>query len=274
MSSKPIWAAVTFTPKLPPMLRIDCLEVFYDEVQALKSVSLEVNKGEIVTLIGANGAGKTTTLKTISGLIKPAAGQIYFEGKSITGLQPNAIVRRGIAHVPEGRRIFPQLTVEENLTVGAHLVADLRKIRMTMAQVHELFPLLKERRNQLGHTLSGGEQQMLALGRAMMSQPRLLILDEPSLGLAPLIIVEVARAILQFGKLGIPILLVEQNAHLALALASRAYVMETGSITLSGTAAELRNNPNVVVSYLSGPRENEKVLEPKQPRTVVGKQVG
>jgi len=252
------------------MLRIDSLDVFYDEVQALKGVNLEVNKGEIVTLIGVNGAGKTTTLKTISGLIKPDAGQIYFEGKSITALRPDEIVRRGIAHVPEARRIFPQLTVEENLTVGAHLVADRRRIRIIMAQVHELFPLLKERRNQLGHTLSGGEQQMLALGRAMMSQPRLLILDEPSLGLAPLIILDVARSILQFGKLGVPILLVEQNAHLALALASRAYVMETGSITLSGTAAELRNNPNVVVSYLSGPRENEGSLQPKQSRSING----
>jgi branched-chain amino acid transport system ATP-binding protein len=256
------------------MLKVERLEVFYDEVQALKGVSLEVNKGEVVTLIGANGAGKTTTLKTISGLVKPAAGQIYFEGKSITGLRPNEIVRLGIAHVPEGRRIFPQLTVDEDLTVGAHLIADLRRIRIVMGQVHELFPLLKERRNQLGHTLSGGEQQMLALGRAMMSQPRLLILDEPSLGLAPLIVLEVARSILQFGKLGIPILLVEQNAHLALALASRAYVMETGSITLSGTAAELRNNPNVVISYLSGPRENDKTLQPKRLRSNNGKQVG
>ena len=245
------------------MLKIDDVEVFYDEVQALKGVSLEVNKGEIVTLIGANGAGKTTTLKTISGLIKPAAGQIHFEGKPITGLRPNMIVGRGIAHVPEGRRIFPQLTVEENLRVGAHLVADLRKIRLIMGQVHELFPVLKERHNQLGHTLSGGEQQMLALGRAMMSQPRLLILDEPSLGLAPLIVLEVARSILQFGKMGIPILLVEQNAHLALALANRAYVMETGTITLSGTAAQLQNNPNVLVSYLGGARESEKALQPK-----------
>jgi len=241
------------------MLEIDGLEVFYAEVQALKGVSLEVNKSEIVTLIGANGAGKTTTLKAISGLVKPAAGQIRFEGKSIVGLTPDTIVDRGIAHVPEGRRIFPQLTVEENLKVGAHLIADSRKIRIIMAQVHELFPLLKERRNQLGHTLSGGEQQMLALGRAMMSQPRLLILDEPSLGLAPLIILEVARSIMLFRKTGVTILLVEQNARLALALASRAYVMETGSITLSGMAENLRNNPEVVVSYLSGPRESGKV---------------
>jgi branched-chain amino acid transport system ATP-binding protein len=241
------------------MLEIDGLEVFYDEVQALKGVSLEVNKSEIVTLIGANGAGKTTTLKTISGLIKPAAGHIQFEGKSIVGLTPDAIVNRGIAHVPEGRRIFPQLTVEDNLKIGAHLLSDSRKIRTIMAQVHELFPILKERRNQLGHTLSGGEQQMLALGRAMMSQPRMLILDEPSLGLAPLIVLEVARSIMLFRKTGITILLVEQNAHLALALANRAYVMETGRITLSGTAEKLRNNPGVVVSYLSGPRETGKV---------------
>ncbi len=242
------------------MLKVDGLEVFYDEVQVLRGVSFEVNEGEIVTLIGANGAGKTTTLKTISGLIKPDAGEISFKGKSITGLRANLIVGRGISHVPEGRRIFPQLTVEENLTIGAHLVADPRKIRTIMAQVYELFPLLKERRKQLGDTLSGGEQQMLALGRAMMSQPRLLILDEPSLGLAPLVVLEVARSILRFSKMGIPILLVEQNAHLALALANRAYVMELGAITLSGTAAELQNNPDVVVSYLSGPRENGQVL--------------
>ena len=238
------------------MLEIDTLDVFYDEVQALKAVSLRVDKGEIVTLIGPNGAGKTTTLKAISGLVKPTSGQIYFEGKSIGGLPPNKIVGLGVAHVPEGRRVFPQLTVEENLKIGAHLISESRKVRTTMSQVHELFPLLKERHNQRAHTLSGGEQQMLALGRAMMSQPRLLILDEPSLGLAPLVVLEVARSILQFGKMGIPILLVEQNAHLALALASRAYVMETGSITLSGSAADLRSNPDVLVSYLSGAREN------------------
>jgi branched-chain amino acid transport system ATP-binding protein len=254
------------------MLEIDGLEVFYDEVQVLKGVSLEVNKGEIVTLIGANGAGKTTTLKAISGLVKPAAGQIRFEGKSIGGLTPDTIVGRGIAQVPEGRRIFPQLTVEENLKVGAHLVADSRKIQTIMAQVYELFPRLKERRNQLGHTLSGGEQQMLALGRAMMSQPRLLILDEPSLGLAPLIVLEVARSIMLFRETGITILLVEQNAHLALALAGRAYVMETGSITLSGIAANLRNNPDVVVSYLGGPRESGKVQQPNQRRSINSKE--
>jgi branched-chain amino acid transport system ATP-binding protein len=248
------------------MLEIEGLNVFYDEVQVLRGVSLEVNKGEIVTLIGANGAGKTTTLKAISGLVKPAAGQIRFEGKSIGGLTPDTIVGRGIAQVPEGRRIFPQLTVEENLKVGAHLVADSRKIGTTLAQVHELFPRLKERHRQLGHTLSGGEQQMLALGRAMMSQPRLLLLDEPSLGLAPLVVVEVARSIMLFRETGITILLVEQNANLAFTLGDRGYVMETGSITLSGTAANLRNNPDVIASYLSGPREPGKVPQPEQRR--------
>jgi branched-chain amino acid transport system ATP-binding protein len=214
------------------MLEIVGLDVFYDEVQALRNVNLEVRKGEIVTLIGANGAGKTTTLKAISGLLNPAAGQLRFDGMLISGLAPDAIVRCGITQVPEGRRIFPQLTVEENLKVGAHLIRDSRKIRATLTQVYELFPQLKERRGQLGQALSGGEQQMLALGRAMMSQPRLLLLDEPSLGLAPLIVTEVARSILMFRDAGITILLVEQNANLALTLSNRGYVMETGRITM------------------------------------------
>jgi branched-chain amino acid transport system ATP-binding protein len=238
------------------MLEIADLQVFYDEVQAVKTISLEVRRGEIVTLLGANGAGKTTTLKAVSGLIKPTAGQICFSGRAIGGLSPDVIVRCGIAQVPEGRRIFPQLTVEENLKVGAHLIADRRSIRTVLAQVYDLFPKLKERRHQFGHTLSGGEQQMVALGRAMMSQPQLLLLDEPSLGLAPLIVQEVARWIRLFRDTGITILLVEQNANLALSLSDRGYVMETGHITMSDTSSNLHLNPDVITSYLGGPRES------------------
>ena len=239
------------------MLEIEDLKVSYDEVQVLMGVNLEVRDREIVALLGANGAGKTTILKTISGLVKPADGAIRFEGKSIAGLRPDAIVGLGIAQVPEGRRIFPQLTVEENLRAGAHLVSDTKRLRSNLGRVYELFPRLKDRHRQFGQTLSGGEQQMLALGRAMMSEPRLLLLDEPSLGLAPLIVLEVARSILSFCDAGITLLLVEQNANLALALASRAYVLETGSITLSGTAAELRSNPDVVASYLGIARKDK-----------------
>jgi len=243
------------------MLEISGLQVFYDEVQTLKNVSLEVRKGEIVTLIGANGAGKTTSLKAISGLVEPTAGQIRFDGRFIGGLTPDAIVGYGIAQVPEGRRIFPQLTVEENLKVGAHLIADSQKVRTGLAQVYDLFPRLKERRRQLGETLSGGEQQMLALGRAMMSQPKLLLLDEPSLGLAPLVVMEVARAIRLLRDAGITILLVEQNANLALSLSDRGYVMETGQITMSDTASNLHRNPKVIASYLGGPRDSGKALQ-------------
>jgi branched-chain amino acid transport system ATP-binding protein len=246
-----------------PMLEISGLDIFYDEVQALRNVSLEVASGEIVTLIGANGAGKTTTLKAISGLLRPASGEIRFEGESIGGLSPDGIVGRGIAHVPEGRRIFPQLSVEENLKVGAHLIHDRRKIQAGLTKVYELFPRLRERRRQSGRTLSGGEQQMLALGRAMMSQPRLLLLDEPSLGLAPLIVVEVMRAALTFREAGTTILLVEQNANLALAVSDRGYVMETGRITLSDKAAVLRRHPAVLESYLAGPRSG--AAEPPAP---------
>jgi branched-chain amino acid transport system ATP-binding protein len=242
------------------MLEVVGVDVFYDEVQALRNVNLVVRKGEIVTLIGANGAGKTTTLKMISGLLNPTVGQLRFEGILINGLTPDAIVRHGIIQVPEGRRVFPQLTVEENLRVGAHLVRDSRKIRSTLKEVYEIFPQLKERRGQFGQALSGGEQQMLALGRAIMSQPRLLLLDEPSLGLAPLVVVDVARSILLFRDAGITILLVEQNANLALNLSNRGYVMETGRITMSGSARELRRNPNVVASYLGGPRDGNTLL--------------
>jgi branched-chain amino acid transport system ATP-binding protein len=243
-----------------PLLEIVGLDIFYDEVQALRGVSLQVGSGEIVTLIGANGAGKTTTLKAISGLLRPASGQIRFLGEPIGGFTADAIVARGIAHVPEGRRIFPQLTVEENLKVGAHLVRDARKISAGLTRVYELFPRLRERRAQAGQTLSGGEQQMLALGRAMMSEPRLLLLDEPSLGLAPLVVAEVMRAALTFRDAGITILLVEQNANLALAVSDRGYVMETGRITLADSAAVLRQHPAVLESYLAGPREGGSAL--------------
>jgi branched-chain amino acid transport system ATP-binding protein len=234
------------------MLEIDDLDVSFGEVQVLAGVNLRVRQGEIVALIGANGAGKTTLLKTISGLVRPAAGRIEFDSTSLVGLSPDAIVARGIAHVPEGRRIFPQLTVDENLRVGAHLVRDAKKLKMRLQRVYGLFPRLQERQKQSGQTLSGGEQQMLALGRAMMSEPRLLLLDEPSLGLAPLVILEVARAIPLFREEGVGVLLVEQNANLALALSQRGYVLERGRIALSDTAENLSNNPKIIESYLGG----------------------
>jgi branched-chain amino acid transport system ATP-binding protein len=234
------------------MLEIDALDVRFGEVQVLAGVNLRVGQGEIVSLIGANGAGKTTLLKTVSGLVRPTAGRIALDGASLVGLTPDAIVARGVAHVPEGRRIFPQLTVDENLRVGAHLVRDAQKMKSQLGRVYSLFPRLKERRKQSGQTLSGGEQQMLALGRAMMLEPRLLLLDEPSLGLAPLVLLEVARTIAIFREEGVSILLVEQNANLALALSQHGYVLERGSITLSDAATNLRNNPKIIESYLGG----------------------
>ncbi len=234
------------------MLNIENLDVRFGEIQVLASVSLRVDAGETVSLIGANGAGKTTLLKAISGLVRPHAGEIDLSGMSLVGLAPDALVSRGIAHVPEGRRIFPQLTVNENLIVGAHLVRGGRTIQSRLDHVYGLFPRLKERRKQLGHSLSGGEQQMLALGRALMSDPKLLLLDEPSLGLAPLIIVEVANTISKFRQEGISVLLVEQNASLALALSQRGYVLDRGQISLTGTAENLRANPRVIESYLGG----------------------
>ncbi len=234
------------------MLKIESLDVRFGEVEVLTSVSLNVERGETVSLIGANGAGKTTLLRAISGLVRPHAGRIEFAGVSLVGLSPDAVVSRGIAHVPEGRRIFPQLTVDENLRVGAHLVRDSGTIQLRLDRVYESFSRLKERRNQLGHSLSGGEQQMLALSRAIMSDPKLILLDEPSLGLAPLIIVEVANTIHKFARDGISVLLVEQNASLALALSQRGYVLERGQIALAGQADNLRANPRVIESYLGG----------------------
>ena len=209
-------------------------------------------------MIGGNGAGKTTTLKTVSGLLAPSGGDIRFEGQSIVGLSPDRIVALGIVQVPEGRHVFPQLSVENNLLVGSYLVRDPAVVRDTLDQVYAMFPQLKERRRQLGETLSGGEQQMLALGRAIMSRPRLMLLDEPSLGLAPRVVEEVAKAILSFRRSGVTILLVEQNARVALALSERGYVIETGRVVLSDSSASLKCNPRVIESYLGGSSAPER----------------
>jgi branched-chain amino acid transport system ATP-binding protein len=243
------------------VLELDGLDVAYGAIRALRGVSLEVRQGEVVTLIGANGAGKTTTIRTISGLLRPTAGAIRFEGQAIHAAPAEAIVARGVVQVPEGRRIFPELTVEENLRVGAYLVRDRARVSQGFERVYTLFARLRERRAQLGSTLSGGEQQMLAFGRALMAGPRLLLLDEPSLGLAPLLVDEVARVVTELKRGGLTILLVEQNARLALALADRGYVLETGRIVLQGTAEELLANRDVQRAYLGSELDaEEKVL--------------
>ncbi|BBW97418.1 ABC transporter ATP-binding protein [Geobacillus sp. FSL W8-0032] len=234
------------------MLNVNGIDVFYGNIHALKGVSLEVNKGEIVTLIGANGAGKTTLLKTISGLLKPKNGDIVYEGASIAGKAAQTIVKQGISHVPEGRRVFANMTVEENLELGAFLRKDKVGIQQDFANVFQLFPRLEERRKQLAGTLSGGEQQMLAIGRALMARPKLLLLDEPSMGLAPLLVKTIFRIIQEINASGTTILLVEQNAHMALSIADRAYVLESGRVVLSGTAAELQASEQVKQAYLGG----------------------
>lgn len=232
------------------MLRIENLHVDYAQVPALRGVNMDINAGEIVALIGANGAGKSTTLKAISGLIQPSDGVIEFNGKSLAGLAPEQLVELGIIHVPEGRRVFPRLTVEENLKVGAFAMRAREGEKDSRERVYSLFPRLAERRRQAGGSLSGGEQQMLAFGRAMMAKPVLLLLDEPSLGLAPKLVEEVAQAIDRFHNDGATILLVEQNAELALGMASRGFVIETGRIVLTDTGANLLRNPKVWASYL------------------------
>jgi branched-chain amino acid transport system ATP-binding protein len=234
------------------MLQINDINVYYGNIHALKGVSLEINQGEIVTLIGANGAGKSTLLKTISGLLKPKNGEILFDGKSVAGNVAQAIVKRGISQVPEGRRVFSNMTVEENLELGAYLRKDKQGIREDFERVFQLFPILQERRKQLSGTLSGGEQQMLAMGRALMARPRLLLLDEPSMGLAPLLVKTIFRVIGEINKTGTTILLVEQNAHMALSIANRAYVIETGKIVISGTAEELNQSDQIRMAYLGG----------------------
>lgn len=234
------------------MLKVDEINVYYGNIQALRGVSLEINQGEIVTLIGANGAGKSTLLKAISGLLKPKQGSINYLGQSIAGKAAQAIVKLGISHVPEGRRVFANMTVEENLELGAFLRRDKDGIRQDFEKVYELFPRLLERRKQLSGTLSGGEQQMLAMGRALMARPKLLLLDEPSMGLAPLLVKTIFRIIAEINQTGTTILLVEQNANMALSIADRAYVIETGRVVLSGTSEELNASDQVKLAYLGG----------------------
>ncbi len=231
------------------MLRVDSLDVAYGEIRALKGVGLEVGRGEIVTILGNNGAGKTTTLKTISGLLRPLRGTITLEADPLVGVPPHEIVRRGVAHVPEGRRIFNRLTVRENLMMGAYRRTD-GGIAADLERVFTLFPRLKERRTQVAGTLSGGEQQMLAIARALMANPRLLLLDEPSMGLAPVLVEQIFHTIADINGQGMTILLVEQNAAMALSIAHRGYVLETGSVALAGTAAELSGNADVRRAYL------------------------
>ena len=232
------------------LLELQNVQSFYGSIQALHGVSLDVNQHEIVTLIGANGAGKSTTLRTISGLLRPRSGQVIFEGKSIHGRPPHEIVSLGICQVPEGRRIFPRMTVKENLEMGAFARTDKSGIAADMDRVLTLFPRLKERLTQRGGTLSGGEQQMLAIGRALMSSPRILLLDEPSMGLAPILVETIFDTLREINRQGGTILLVEQNALMALEIAHRGYVLESGRVVLHGSAAELRNNEAVQRSYL------------------------
>jgi len=234
----------------PPLLTVDGIETFYGAIQALKGVSLEVPEGSIVTLLGANGAGKSTTLKSISGLVPPVRGTVAFSGRRIDGLPSEKIVRLGISHVPEGRELFPELTVLENLKMGAYTRTDRRAIGRSLERVQAHFPILAERRLQLAGTLSGGEQQMLAIGRALMAEPRLMLLDEPSLGLAPMLVEEIFRIIREIHDHGTTVLLVEQNANKALSIADYGYVLETGTVSLAGDSRQLLRDDHVRRSYL------------------------
>jgi len=234
------------------MLELKNVDVYYGVIHALKNISLTVNEGEIVTLIGANGAGKTTTLRTISGLLKPAGGSITFNNEKISGISAQEIVKKGISQVPEGRRIFPDMTVLENLELGAYLRKDRSGIRADLENVYARFPVLEKRSKQYAGTLSGGEQQMLAMGRALMSRPRLLLMDEPSMGLAPLLVKEIFSIIKDINDHGTTVLLVEQNANMALSIAHRAYVIETGSIVLEGQGKELAKSDYIKKAYLGG----------------------
>lgn len=232
------------------LLSVRSIEVNYGQVRAVRGVSLEVDNAQVVTLIGSNGAGKSTTLRAISGLNRPSKGEIWFDGARIDQLAPVEIVKRGIAHVPEGRHVFPNLTVLQNLYTGGYLSRNKAKLNAILEQIYQYFPILAQRRDQRANTLSGGEQQMLAIGRMMMSSPRLILLDEPSLGLSPIMMKEISRIILTIRESGTPVVLVEQNAEMALKLANHGYVMETGKISLDGPAEELRGNDHVRKAYL------------------------
>ena len=234
------------------MLKVENLVVNYGMIQALKGISFDVNEGEVIALIGANGAGKTTTLQTISGMLSPTSGKVLLEGTDITKIPGHKIVSMGLAHVPEGRRVFGGLTVLENLKMGAYTRSSKTEIAESFERIYASFPRLKERQNQLAGTLSGGEQQMLAMGRALMSKPRIVLMDEPSMGLSPIYVDEIFNIIEEISKAGTTVLLVEQNAKKALAIADRAYVMETGRITLSGSGKELAASEEVQKAYLGG----------------------
>ncbi len=234
------------------MLKVENLVVRYGMIEAIKGISFEVNDGEIVTLIGANGAGKTTTMHAISGLVKAASGSIFLDGVDLLKTPSHKIISLGLAQVPEGRRVFAQQTVEENLILGAYIRKDKEKIASDLEYVYELFPRLKERKAQIAGTLSGGEQQMLAMGRALMGDPKIILMDEPSMGLSPLLVSEIFEIITEINKRGVTVLLVEQNAKRALSIADHAYVLETGKITLEGTGNELANDERVQKAYLGG----------------------
>ena len=234
------------------MLEVKNLSVHYGMIQAVRNVNFKVNEGEIVSLIGANGAGKSTILKTLSGLIHPSEGEIVYLGENIASTSAKKIVEKGLVQVPEGRHVFPGLTVKENLELGAFLRKDKEAIQKDMEAVFERFPILKERKDQDAQTLSGGEQQMLAMGRALMSRPKLLFLDEPSMGLAPIFIREIFKIIQEIQKTGTTVLLIEQNAKMALSISNRAYVLETGSVVLSGTGQELLESDEIQKAYLGG----------------------
>jgi branched-chain amino acid transport system ATP-binding protein len=234
------------------MLQVEDINVFYGAIHALKGITFHLEKGEIVALIGGNGAGKSTTLNTISGLLRPRTGTVTFQGEDVTVVPPQNIVRRGVVQVPEGRRIFPKLSVQENLEMGAYIYNDKAQIQEDMEAVMKRFPRLRERQKQFGGTLSGGEQQMLAIGRALMTRPTLLLLDEPSMGLSPILVEQIFEIIREINAQGTSILLVEQNAQMALSIADRGYVLETGRITLEGNAGELLENPLVIEAYLGG----------------------
>lgn len=234
------------------MLNVNDLNVSYGAIHALKGVTFNLQEGEVVALIGANGAGKSTTLNAISGLLRPDSGEISFEGEDLTQTAPAQIVRKGIVQVPEGRKIFARMSVMENLEMGAYTLNDKDQIQKHLERVFEIFPRLEERQRQMGGTLSGGEQQMLAMGRSLMANPRLLLLDEPSMGLAPILVEQIFEVIQSINEQGVSILLVEQNAQMALSIADRAYVLETGTVALSGAAETLMENPEVKAAYLGG----------------------